>query len=36
VRSFLEKNPFTELTVERVMARTGLSRPAFYVYFGDR
>jgi|SRR5215212_1805939 len=35
-RSFLEKNAFRELTVERVMARTGLSRPAFYAYFGDR
>jgi TetR/AcrR family transcriptional regulator, ethionamide resistance regulator len=35
-RSFLEKRPFRELTVERVMARTGLSRPAFYTYFRDR
>jgi TetR/AcrR family transcriptional regulator, ethionamide resistance regulator len=35
-RSFLEKRPFRELTVERVMARTGLSRPAFYAYFRDR
>ena len=35
-RSFLEKNPFRKLTVERLMARTGLSRPAFYAYFGDR
>src|SRR3712207_7320235 len=35
-RSFFEKRPFRELTVERVMARTGLSRPAFYTYFRDR
>src|ERR687890_2857298 len=35
-RSFLEEHPFRELTVERVMARTGLSRPAFYAYFRDR
>ena len=35
-RSFLERNPFREMTVERVMARTGLSRPAFYAYFRDR
>jgi len=34
-RSFLEEHPFRELTVERVMARTGLSRPAFYAYFRD-
>ncbi|HSL00845.1 MAG TPA: helix-turn-helix domain-containing protein [Rubrobacteraceae bacterium] len=35
-RSFLEERPFREMTVEEVMARTGLSRPAFYVYFRDR
>ena len=34
-RSFLEEHPFRELTVERVMAHTGLSRPAFYAYFRD-
>lgn len=35
-RSFLEEHQFRELTVEKVMARTGLSRPAFYAYFDDR
>lgn len=35
-RAFLREHPFREMTVERVMARTGLSRPSFYVYFGDR
>lgn len=35
-RAFLEERPFREMTVEGVMARTGLSRPAFYVYFRDR
>ena len=35
-RAFLEERPFREMTVEAVMARTGLSRPAFYVYFRDR
>jgi len=35
-RSFLEERPFREMTVERVMVRTGLSRPAFYAYFRDR
>ena len=35
-RSFLEERPFREMTVEGVMARTGLSRPAFYAYFRDR
>jgi TetR/AcrR family transcriptional regulator, ethionamide resistance regulator len=35
-RSFLQERPFREMTVEGVMARTGLSRPAFYVYFRDR
>jgi TetR/AcrR family transcriptional regulator, ethionamide resistance regulator len=36
VRSFLEEHPFREMTVEGVMVRTGLSRPAFYAYFRDR
>ena len=35
-RAFLEERPFREMTVEGVMVRTGLSRPAFYAYFGDR
>ena len=35
-RAFLEERPFREMTVEEVMARTGLSRPAFYAYFRDR
>jgi TetR/AcrR family transcriptional regulator, ethionamide resistance regulator len=35
-RSFLEERPLREMTVEGVMARTGLSRPAFYAYFRDR
>jgi AcrR family transcriptional regulator len=35
-RSFLEERPFREMTVEGVMTRTGLSRPAFYAYFRDR
>lgn len=35
-RSFLREHPFRELTAEAVMARTGLSRPAFYAYFRDR
>ena len=35
-RSFLAERPFREMKVEDVMARTGLSRPAFYAYFGDR
>jgi len=34
--TFLEERPFRELTVGEVMARTGLSRPAFYAYFRDR
>lgn len=34
--TFLKEKPFRELTVEEVMARTGLSRPAFYAYFRDR
>ena len=35
-RAFLEEHPFREMTVEGVMTRTGLSRPAFYAYFRDR
>jgi AcrR family transcriptional regulator len=35
-RTFLEEHPFREMTVEGVMVRTGLSRPAFYAYFEDR
>ncbi len=35
-RSFLSEHPFREMKVEDVMARTGLSRPAFYAYFTDR
>src|SRR5918997_1241338 len=35
-RAFLSEHPFREMKVEDVMARTGLSRPAFYAYFGDR
>src|SRR5215218_1032038 len=35
-RSCLEGRPFREMTVEGVMVRTGLSRPAFYAYFRDR
>lgn len=34
--AFLREKPFRELTVEEVMAQTGLSRPAFYAYFRDR
>lgn len=32
----LSESRFREMTVESVMARTGLSRPSFYVYFADR
>lgn len=35
-RAFLAEHPFREMKVEDVMARTGLSRPAFYAYFKDR
>jgi AcrR family transcriptional regulator len=35
-RSLLEERPFREIKVEDIMARTGLSRPAFYAYFKDR
>jgi AcrR family transcriptional regulator len=34
--AFLRERPFRELTVDEVMAHTGLSRPSFYVYFRDR
>ena len=33
---FLRERPLRELTIDEVMAGTGLSRPAFYVYFRDR
>jgi AcrR family transcriptional regulator len=33
---FLRQRPLRELTIDEVMADTGLSRPAFYVYFRDR
>jgi AcrR family transcriptional regulator len=33
---FLRQRPLRELTIDEVMAGTGLSRPAFYVYFRDR
>src|SRR5437762_3145460 len=32
----LRERPFREITVEMVMRRTGLKRPAFYVHFRDR
>ena len=32
----LRERPFREITVEEVMHRTGLKRPAFYVHFRDR
>ena len=35
-QALLRERPFRELTVDEVMRRTGLSRPAFYVYFRDR
>jgi AcrR family transcriptional regulator len=35
-RAFLEEHHFREMTVEGIMVRTGLSRPAFYAYFRDR
>ena len=35
-RAFLQERPFREMTVEGIMIRTGLSRPAFYAYFRDR
>jgi AcrR family transcriptional regulator len=33
---FLREQPFRELSVDEVMARTSLSRSSFYVYFRDR
>lgn len=33
---FLRKRPLRELTIDEIMGDTGLSRPAFYVYFKDR
>jgi AcrR family transcriptional regulator len=33
---FLHEHPFRDLTVQTVMARTGLKRRAFYVQFRDR
>ncbi|WP_433593853.1 TetR/AcrR family transcriptional regulator [Nocardia sp. CA-145437] len=35
-REFLRERPFREMTVDAVMSRTGLKRPAFYVHFRDR
>jgi AcrR family transcriptional regulator len=32
----LRQAPFREVTVEQVMLRTGLKRPAFYAHFSDR
>src|SRR2546421_586192 len=32
----LRERPFREITVERIMSRTELKRPAFYVHFRDR
>jgi len=32
----LRERPFRDITVENVMSRTGLKRPAFYVQFRDR
>ena len=34
--SFLRKRPLRDLTIDEVMGKTSLSRPAFYVYFKDR
>jgi len=34
--NFLKQSPFREMTIDNVMARTGLSRPSFYEYFRDR
>lgn len=33
---FLRERPFREMTVDAVMGRTGLKRPAFYAHFRDR
>ncbi|MFE3002562.1 TetR/AcrR family transcriptional regulator [Nocardia sp. NPDC059246] len=35
-KEFLSERPFREMTVDAVMSRTGLKRPAFYVHFRDR
>lgn len=35
-KQFLNERPFRELTVDEVMRRTGLKRPAFYVHFRDK
>jgi TetR/AcrR family transcriptional regulator, ethionamide resistance regulator len=34
--AFLREHPFREMTVDAVMSRTGLKRPAFYAHFRDR
>ena len=34
--ALLREHPVREMTVEQVMARTGLKRPAFYAHFRDR
>lgn len=34
--AFLRERPFREMRVDDLMARTTLSRPAFYAYFRDR
>jgi AcrR family transcriptional regulator len=34
--AFLQTNDFRDLTVDEVMARTGMARSAFYNYFQDR
>jgi TetR/AcrR family transcriptional regulator, ethionamide resistance regulator len=34
--ALLQEIPFREVTVARVMRRTGLKRPAFYTHFKDR
>src|ERR1700745_1294616 len=31
-----EGAPYAELTVQRIAARAGVSRPTFYAHFGDR
>jgi AcrR family transcriptional regulator len=31
----IRERPFREVTVQRIMLRTGLARPAFYVHFRD-
>ena len=33
---FLREFPYRKMTVDDIMARTGLSRPSFYEYFRDR